>query len=100
MAGSVNKVILVGNLGADPEIRALGSGDRVANLRVATSETCRPHLASVYALNKFVQEQLCLIIGRASASTNDGPFGWRREGLARVRPRGLTAMSRESRSRD
>ncbi len=41
MAGSVNKVILVGNLGADPEIRALGSGDRVANLRIATSETWR-----------------------------------------------------------
>ena len=41
MAGSVNKVILIGNLGADPEIRALGSGDRVANLRVATSETWR-----------------------------------------------------------
>ena len=41
MAGSVNKVILVGNLGADPEIRSLGSGDRVANLRVATSETWR-----------------------------------------------------------
>ena len=41
MAGSVNKVILVGNLGKDPEIRSLGSGDRVANLRVATSETWR-----------------------------------------------------------
>ena len=41
MAGSVNKVILVGNLGADPEIRALGSGDRVANLRIATSESWR-----------------------------------------------------------
>jgi len=41
MAGSVNKVILVGNLGADPEIRALSSGDRVANLRIATSETWR-----------------------------------------------------------
>jgi single-strand DNA-binding protein len=39
MAGSVNKVILVGNLGKDPEIRTLGSGDRVANLRLATSET-------------------------------------------------------------
>ena len=38
MAG-VNKVILVGNLGADPEIRSLGSGDRVANLRIATSES-------------------------------------------------------------
>jgi single-strand DNA-binding protein len=41
MAGSVNKVILVGNLGKDPEIRTLNSGDRVANLSVATSETWR-----------------------------------------------------------
>jgi len=39
MAGSVNKVILIGNLGKDPEIRMLNSGDRVANLRVATSES-------------------------------------------------------------
>jgi single-strand DNA-binding protein len=38
MAGSVNKVILVGNLGRDPEVRRLGSGDAVVNLRVATSE--------------------------------------------------------------
>jgi single-strand DNA-binding protein len=41
MAGSVNKVILVGNLGFDPEIRTLTSGDRVANLRIATSESWR-----------------------------------------------------------
>ena len=41
MAGSVNKVILVGNLGKDPEIRTLPSGDRVANLSLATSETWR-----------------------------------------------------------
>jgi single-strand DNA-binding protein len=41
MAGSVNKVILVGNLGRDPEIKQLNSGDRVANLRIATSETWR-----------------------------------------------------------
>ncbi len=41
MAGSVNKVILVGNLGKDPEIRTLTSGDRVANLTVATSESWR-----------------------------------------------------------
>lgn len=39
MAGSVNKVILVGNLGADPEIRRLNSGEPVANLRIATSES-------------------------------------------------------------
>jgi single-strand DNA-binding protein len=41
MAGSVNKVILVGNLGADPEIRRLNSGEPVVNLSVATSETWR-----------------------------------------------------------
>jgi len=38
MAGSVNKVILVGNLGADPEIRNLPSGGKVVNLSIATSE--------------------------------------------------------------
>ena len=41
MAGSVNKVILVGNLGPDPEVRRLNSGDMVVNLRIATSETWR-----------------------------------------------------------
>jgi single-strand DNA-binding protein len=38
MAGSVNKVILIGNLGADPESRSLSNGNPVVNLRVATSE--------------------------------------------------------------
>ena len=38
MAGTVNKVIIVGNLGTDPEVRDLPSGQKVANLRVATSE--------------------------------------------------------------
>jgi len=41
MAGSVNKVILIGNLGADPEVRRLQDGRPVANLRVATSESWR-----------------------------------------------------------
>ena len=41
MAGSVNKVILVGNLGADPEIRRTQDGKPIAHLRVATSETWR-----------------------------------------------------------
>ena len=41
MAGSVNKVILIGNLGKDPEIRTLNSGDRVCNLTIATSESWR-----------------------------------------------------------
>ncbi|MEM7198606.1 MAG: single-stranded DNA-binding protein, partial [Pseudomonadota bacterium] len=38
MSGSLNKVILVGNLGRDPEIRATQSGDKVANFSIATSE--------------------------------------------------------------
>jgi single stranded DNA-binding protein len=41
VAGSVNKVILVGNLGRDPEIRSMQDGGRVANLSLATSETWR-----------------------------------------------------------
>ncbi|TMI99155.1 MAG: single-stranded DNA-binding protein [Alphaproteobacteria bacterium] len=41
MAGSVNKVILVGNLGADPEVRRMQDGRPVVNLRVATSESWR-----------------------------------------------------------
>ena len=39
MAGSINKVILVGNVGNDPEIKTMQSGDRVANLSIATSES-------------------------------------------------------------
>ncbi|MBN9532858.1 MAG: single-stranded DNA-binding protein [Alphaproteobacteria bacterium] len=41
MAGSVNKVILVGNLGKDPEVRRMQSGDPVVNLSIATSESWR-----------------------------------------------------------
>lgn len=41
MAGSVNKVILVGNLGRDPEVRSFPNGGKVVNLRIATSETWR-----------------------------------------------------------
>jgi single-strand DNA-binding protein len=41
MAGSVNKVILIGNLGKDPEIRTTGDGKEIANLTLATSETWR-----------------------------------------------------------
>jgi single-strand DNA-binding protein len=41
MSGSVNKVILVGNLGRDPEVRKLGNGDSVVNLQLATSESWR-----------------------------------------------------------
>ena len=41
MAGSVNKVIIVGNLGRDPEVRSFANGGQVVNLRIATSETWR-----------------------------------------------------------
>lgn len=39
MAGSVNKCIILGNLGADPEIKSFSNGGRIANLRIATSES-------------------------------------------------------------
>lgn len=39
MAGSVNKVILIGNLGADPEVKSFQNGGRLCNLRIATSES-------------------------------------------------------------
>src|SRR5438094_7045617 len=45
MAGSVNKVILVGNLGRDPEIRSTGEGLRIANLNLATSESWRDRVS-------------------------------------------------------
>jgi single-strand DNA-binding protein len=38
MAGSLNKVMLIGNLGADPEVKSFANGGRIANLRIATSE--------------------------------------------------------------
>ena len=41
MAGSVNKVILIGNLGRDPEVRSFPNGGKVVNLRIATSENWR-----------------------------------------------------------
>jgi len=45
MAGSVNKVILVGNLGADPEVRSFQNGGKVCNLRIATSETWKDRMS-------------------------------------------------------
>jgi single-strand DNA-binding protein len=45
MAGSLNKVQLIGNLGKDPEIRTLNSGEKVATLRIATSETWRDKMS-------------------------------------------------------
>lgn len=45
MAGSVNKVILVGNLGADPDVRTMQSGDKVVNLSVATSESWKDKMS-------------------------------------------------------
>ncbi len=45
MAGSVNKVILVGNLGADPDVRTMQSGDKVVNLSIATSESWKDKMS-------------------------------------------------------
>lgn len=45
MAGSVNKVIILGRLGKDPEVRTLNNGDRIANLNVATSENWRDKMS-------------------------------------------------------
>src|SRR5260370_37842859 len=45
MAGSVNKVILVGNLGRDPEIRSTQDGQRIANFTIATSENWRDRVS-------------------------------------------------------
>ncbi|MEA3542543.1 MAG: single-stranded DNA-binding protein [Pseudomonadota bacterium] len=44
MAGSVNKVILVGNLGADPEVKSFQNGGKVCNLRIATSESWKDRM--------------------------------------------------------
>jgi single-strand DNA-binding protein len=41
MAGSVNKCIIIGNLGRDPEVRTMQNGSKIVNLRIATSETWR-----------------------------------------------------------
>jgi len=45
MAGSVNKVILVGNLGADPQSKAFQNGGKVVNLRIATSESWKDKMS-------------------------------------------------------
>lgn len=72
MAGSVNKVILVGNLGRDPEVRSFQNGGRVVNLRIATSETWKDrntgerrektewHSVAIYneALGKIAEQYL------------------------------------------
>ena len=72
MAGSVNKVILIGNLGRDPEVRSFPNGGKVVNLRIATSETWRDrnsgekkertewHSVAIYneALGKIAEQYL------------------------------------------
>ena len=55
MAGSVNKVILIGNLGKDPEIRSLTSGERVCNLSLATSEQWRDKKGSTVYIEGAIQ---------------------------------------------
>ena len=55
MAGSVNKVILIGNLGRDPEVRNFPNGGKVCNLRIATSENWKDRNA------QYIPLQQCLI---------------------------------------
>ncbi len=45
MAGSVNKVILVGNLGADPEVKSFQNGGKICNIRIATSESWKDRMS-------------------------------------------------------
>ena len=61
MAGSVNKVILIGNLGADPEIRRTQDGRPVANLRVATSESWRDKATGERHRVVIFNENICRI---------------------------------------
>src|SRR6266550_3478083 len=75
MAGSVNKVILIGNLGADPEIRRTQDGRPIANLRVATSETWRDKATgerrekTEWHRVVIFNEGLCKIVGQYRYST-------------------------------
>ena len=81
MARGINKVILIGNLGADPETRAMPSGTTVANLRVATSESWR---------DKQTGEQ--------QERTESG-IGWRSSGGLRRSPGNTCAKARRCISR-
>ena len=64
MAGSVNKVILVGNLGRDPEVRSMQSGDKVANLSVATSERWKDR--NTGEMNERTEWHRVVIFGRTA----------------------------------
>ena len=67
MAGSVNKVILVGNVGKDPEIRRTQDGRPIANLRIATSESWR---------DKTTGERRRRPSGTRSSSSTRACAGW------------------------
>ena len=64
MAGSVNKVILVGNLGRDPEVRTMQSGDKVANLSLATSERWKDR--NTGEMNERTEWHRVVIFGRTA----------------------------------
>ena len=55
MAGSVNKVILIGNLGRDPEVRSFPNGGKVCNLRIATSENWKDRNTGERRKNRMAQ---------------------------------------------
>ena len=78
MAGSVNKVILVGNLGADPEVRHTQDGRPIANLRVATSDSWRDTKARAGWYIWIPSEQFALTLqGKVKGgSITSAVFGW------------------------
>jgi single-strand DNA-binding protein len=55
MAGSGDKVTIIGNLGADPDVRDLKSGKKVVDLRVTTTEHCKDRAETHIGLNRFQQ---------------------------------------------
>src|SRR6202453_531131 len=88
MAGSVNKVILVGNLGKDPEVRRMTSGEPVVNLSIATSESWRDKASGerkektewhrVVIFNKNLADVAEKYLRKGSKLYVEGPFQTRK----------------------
>ena len=79
VAGSVNKVILVGNLGNDPEIKTMQSGDRVANLSVATSESWKDKATGKDYLYEYFAENMIILAERYNVKGDKFPANPKKE---------------------
>jgi single stranded DNA-binding protein len=88
MAGSVNKVILIGNLGADPEIRRTQDGRPIANLRLATSDSWKDK-ATGERRKKTEWHRVVIFSGRHSSAADSCG----RDCRARRCPRGSHSVS-------